>query len=80
MNAHPDSTDDRPQQDLHRIDHLPLPAHVSLWLHGRWQPGWLIACDNQPSGWHGLVQYKDEQHVETTEWMPAEQIAPPTNP
>lgn len=80
MNAHPDSTDDRPHQDQHRLDHLPLPAHVNVWLHGRWRPGWLIACENNPSGWRGLVQHQDEHHVETTEWIAAEQIASRSNP
>jgi hypothetical protein len=74
------STEGGPRHDSHRIDHLQLPAHVNLWLHGSWQPGWLIACENQPSGWCGLVQYRNEHQAETTEWLPAEQIAPRPNP
>jgi hypothetical protein len=80
MNSHPDSTDDRLRRDLHRLDHLPLPAHVNVWLHGRWRPAWLIACENQPSGWRGLVQHEDENHLETTEWIAAEQITSRSNP
>jgi hypothetical protein len=66
--------------DDFRLDHLQLPAHVDLWIHGRWQPGWLIACENHPSGWRGLVQHQDRDHTETTEWMAAEQIAPRSTP
>ncbi|TDO47957.1 hypothetical protein EV643_108274 [Kribbella sp. VKM Ac-2527] len=76
MSAQRNSPDDRPDHDLHRLDHLQLPAHVSVWVHGAWRPGWLIACDNQTSGWHGLVQYQDEHHAEITAWMAAEQIIP----
>jgi hypothetical protein len=79
MNASRNSADGRPDHDLHRLDHLQLPAHVSVWVHGGWRPGWLIACDNQLSGWHGLVQYQDEDHTETTTWMSAEQIIPGTD-
>ena len=84
MNTHPDSTKGGLHHDLHRLDHLQLPAHVNLWLHGRWQPGWLIASENGPSGWHGLVQYQGHDDAETTdettEWIAAELIAPRTNP
>jgi len=66
----------RPDDDLHRLDHLSLPAHVNVLVHGSWRPGWLIGCDNQMSGWHGLVQFQDEYHTEITEWIPAEQIMP----
>ena len=69
-----------PHRDRHRLDRLQLPAHVNLWLHGRWKPGWLIASDNRESGWRGLVQHRDEDQVETTEWIPADQIATPEPP
>jgi hypothetical protein len=65
-----------PDHDPHRLDHLQLPAHVSVLVYGGWRPGWLIACENQPSGWHGLVQYNDEHGIETTTWMAAERIQP----
>ena len=74
MSAQRNGSDDRP--DLHRLDHLQLPAHVSVWVNGGWRPGWLLACDNQLSGWHGLVQYQDddENQPETTRWLRAEEI------
>lgn len=75
MSANRNGSDDRPRPDLHRLDHLQLPAHVEIWAHGGWHPGWLIACDHQPSGWYGLVQYRDKHHAETTEWVAAEQIS-----
>ena len=76
MSAHRDSANDGPNHDTHRLDHLQLPAPVNLWIRGGWRSGWLVARDHQPSGWHGLVQYQDEHHPETTEWLRAEQISP----
>lgn len=76
MSSSRNSADEQPDHDEHRLDHLQLPAHVSVWVHGGWRPGWLIACDNQPSGWHGLVQYEDEHGIEVTSWTAAEQIMP----
>jgi len=79
MSRHRNSADERPDHDEHRLDHLQLPAHVSVWVNDGWRPGWLIACDNQLSGWHGLVQYQDEDQTETTTWMAAEHIMPGTD-
>ncbi len=76
MSANRKGSDDRARHDSQRLDHLQLPAHVNVWLHDGWRPAWLIAYDHQPSGWYGLVQYRDEHHNETTEWMAAEQITP----
>jgi hypothetical protein len=63
------------RHDSSRLDHLPLPAHVHIRIRGDWRSGWLIACDRQLSGWHGLVQYQDEDQPETTVWLPAEEIS-----
>jgi hypothetical protein len=76
MSANRNGSDDRARHDLRRLDHLQLPAHVNVWIRDGWRPGWLIACDHQPSGWYGLVQYRDEHQTEITGWMAAEQIAP----
>jgi len=76
LSAHRESAHDGPSHVPHRLDHLQLPAHVNVWARGAWRPGWLVARDHQPSGWHGLVQYQDEHQGETTEWLPAEQISP----
>lgn len=62
--------------DSYRLDHLQLPAHVHIRINGDWRSGWLIACDRQVSGWHGLVQYQDDDRPETTAWLPAEEISP----
>ncbi|TCC02634.1 hypothetical protein [Kribbella soli] len=63
--------------DNYRLDHLQLPAHVHVRIRGEWRSGWLIGCDRQLSGWHGLVQYQDddEDQPETTTWLRAEDIA-----
>ena len=76
MSRQRNSADEQPDHDEHRLDHLQLPAHVSVWVNDGWRPGWLIACDNQPSGWQGLVQYEDEHGIEVTSWTAAEQITP----
>ncbi|NIK57785.1 hypothetical protein [Kribbella shirazensis] len=62
-------------QDTYRLDHVALPAHVHIRIDGEWRSGWLIACDRQVSGWHGLVQYQDDDRPETTVWLPAEEIS-----
>jgi len=41
-----------------------------------WHRGWLLAKENGPTGWLGLVQY-EEGGREVTEYLPAEQIVSP---
>ena len=55
---------------------LALPGHVIVLVGSRWQRGWLIARDNGPTGWTGLVQY-ERAGIEITESLPASHIAPP---
>jgi len=64
-----------PQVDPALTATLPLPSHVTVWVGGRWRPGWLIARVHEPSGWIGTVQYDDDHGAEVTEQIAAEQIA-----
>jgi hypothetical protein len=41
-----------------------------------WRRGWLLARENGPSGWIGLVQY-DDGAIEITDYLPADRIASP---
>lgn len=68
--------DDRLDHDLYRLDDFQLPARVNVRVHDAWRPGWLIGYDHQPSGWWGLVQYRDDHCVEATEWLAADRISP----
>ncbi|TCC21832.1 hypothetical protein [Kribbella speibonae] len=65
---------DSVDHDSYRLDHLQLPAHIHVRIGGDWRSGWLIGCDRQLPGWHGLVQYQDDGLPETTAWFAAEQI------
>lgn len=55
---------------------LPLPGHVIVRVGSQWRRGWLIARENGPTGWIGLVQY-EQAGAEVTEYLPAARIAPP---
>jgi hypothetical protein len=55
---------------------LPLPGHVIVLTDTGWQRGWLIARENGPTGWIGLVQYEIDG-VETTGYLPADRITSP---
>lgn len=63
------------EHEPNRLDSLPLPAHVNIRIRGEWRTAWLIGCDRQLAGWHGLVQYQDEGFPETTTWLSAEDIS-----
>ena len=58
------------------LRNLPLPGHVILRTDTGWRRGWLIARQNGPTGWVGLVQY-DDGHGEITDYLPADRIASP---
>ncbi len=64
-----------PSVDPQLTSTLPLPSHVTVWVGGRWRPGWLIGRSHEPDGWYGTVQYEDDSGNEVTEQVPAEQIA-----
>jgi hypothetical protein len=55
---------------------LALPGHVIVLVGSQWRRGWLIARENGPTGWIGLVQY-ERAGIEVTEYLPASRIAPP---
>jgi hypothetical protein len=55
---------------------LPLPGHVILLTDTGWRRGWLLARENRPTGWLGLVQY-DDGDGEITDYLPADRIASP---
>jgi hypothetical protein len=55
---------------------LALPGHVIVLVGDEWRRGWLIARQNGPMGWTGLVQY-EQAGAEVTEYLPAARIAPP---
>lgn len=55
---------------------LPLPGHVILRTDTGWRRGWLLARENGPTGWVGLVQY-DNGDIEITDYLPADRIASP---
>ncbi|MGW1339788.1 hypothetical protein ACWCOV_01945 [Kribbella sp. NPDC002412] len=55
---------------------FPLPAHVMVLVATGWRRGWLVARENGPAGWSGLVQY-EQGDVEITEYLPADHIASP---
>lgn len=55
---------------------ISLPGHVIVLVGTRWRRGWLIARENGPTGWTGLVQY-EQAGAEVTEYLPAAQIAAP---
>ena len=55
---------------------LSLPGHVIVLVGTRWRRGWLIARENGPTGWIGLVQY-EHTGAEVTKYLPAAHIAPP---
>lgn len=55
---------------------LPLPGHVIVLSGFDWHRGWLLARENGPTGWIGLVQYEAEGG-EITEYLPAERIVSP---
>jgi hypothetical protein len=58
------------------LRNLPLPGHVMVLTDEGWQRGWLIARENGPTGWNGLVQY-DDGDAEITGYLPADHIASP---
>ena len=55
---------------------LPLPGHVIVLTGAGWRRGWLVARENGPAGWMGLVQYESGA-AEITEYLPAGHIASP---
>jgi hypothetical protein len=55
---------------------FPLPGHVMVLTQTGWRRGWLVARDNGPAGWSGLVQY-ELGDVEVTEYLAADRIASP---
>jgi hypothetical protein len=54
----------------------PLPGHVIVLTGTGRQRGWLLARENGPAGWFGLVQYYIGD-VEITGYLPADQIVSP---
>jgi hypothetical protein len=65
-----------PQVDPALTATLPLPSHVTVWVDGRWRPGWLVGRSHEATGWIGVVQYDDDDSGrEITAEVPAEQIA-----
>ena len=55
---------------------LPLPGHVIVLTETGWQRAWLVARENGPAGWIGLVQY-EHGDVEITEYLSSDRIASP---
>jgi|1185.fasta_scaffold51687_2 hypothetical protein len=55
---------------------FPLPGHVMVLTAAGWRRGWLIARENGPAGWRGLVQY-EAGDVEITEYLSSDHIASP---
>ncbi|MDX2969093.1 hypothetical protein [Kribbella solani] len=55
---------------------LPLPGHVIVRTPSGWRRGWLVARENGPTGWLGLVQYEID-NVQFTEYLSADRIASP---
>ncbi len=55
---------------------LPLPGHVIVLTEAGWRRGWLVARENGPTGWIGLVQY-EHRDVEITEYLSSDHIASP---
>jgi hypothetical protein len=55
---------------------FPLPGHVMVLTATGWRRGWLVARENSPAGWHGLVQY-ERGDVEITEYLAADHITSP---
>jgi hypothetical protein len=53
-----------------------LPGHVQVLTATGWRRGWLVARDNGPAGWRGLVQY-ELGDLEITEYLAADHIASP---
>jgi hypothetical protein len=54
----------------------PLPGHVIVLTDTGRQRGWLLARENWPAGWFGLVQYYIGD-VEITGYLPADRIVSP---
>lgn len=55
---------------------LPLPGHVIVLSGSGRHRGWLLAKENGPTGWTGLVQYETAGR-EIIEYLPAERIVSP---
>ncbi|WP_350275068.1 hypothetical protein [Kribbella sp. HUAS MG21] len=55
---------------------FPLPGHVLVLTETGWRRGWLLARENGPTGWIGLVQY-ELGNLEITEHLAADHIASP---
>lgn len=53
-----------------------LPGHVLVLTALGWRRGWLVARENGPAGWSGLVQYELGGR-EITEHLTADHIASP---
>jgi hypothetical protein len=64
------------EHDAWVLREIALPGHVIVQVGARWRRGWLIARQNDPTGWTGLVQY-EQAGREVTEYLPAARIAPP---
>lgn len=66
LNAHADWT----------LRSFPLPGHVMVLTATGWHRGWLVARENGPTGWSGLVQY-EVGAAEIIEYLSADHIASP---
>lgn len=55
---------------------FPLPGHVLVLTATGWHRGLLVARNNGPAGWSGLVQY-ELGDLEIAEYLPADHIASP---
>jgi hypothetical protein len=58
------------------LHNFPLPGHVMVLTATGWHRGWLVARENGPAGWSGLVQY-ELGDLEITEYLAADHIASP---